>query len=181
MLIKRKLYSQVEEKLFARGKNMRDLGKGNKKLNKSIKREKINKAVEEFIEDYKKSTGITMTKEEARYMVLFDKPSVFEGRSSDFSKGLVGMDNYGSPNKPADINILHNRITRNSGPYKLSSEDLMNVRKLEADNLRQSKKVAKVAKNKKIALGVAGGLAVAGIGAYLAKKHYDKKKSEKKD
>ena len=158
---------------------MRDLGKGNKKLNKSIRREKINKAVEEFIEDYKKSTGNTISKREAEYMVYYNKPSVFEGRGGELAKGLVGIDNYGSPNKPADINILHNRITRNSGPYKLSSEDLMNVRKLEADELRRSKELlAKKNKNKKIALGVAGGLAVAGTGAYLYNKYNKKKKKE---
>jgi hypothetical protein len=49
MKLKRFLYSSFfneEQRMFARGKNMRNLGKGNKKLNKKLTREAIEKTID---------------------------------------------------------------------------------------------------------------------------------------
>jgi hypothetical protein len=171
MIIKRKLYSQVEEKLFARGKNMRDLGKGNKKANKRLKQEKFNKLVQEKL-DESAAKGINLGKREAQFIVKESNPELFG--NGTHAKGLVG----GTSSKTADINTLHARLTRDSGPYKHSTEQLMDYRKAAENELRKRKHLMK---NIKIGAGIVAGTAVLGTGAYLAKKHHNKKKDKKED
>ena len=66
--------------------------------------------------------------------------------------------------------ILNDKVDK---AKKLRSSRLEKVAKLKAKKLR--------ARNLKTAAGIGAGLTLAGTGAYLTKKHFDKKKSEKKD
>ena len=61
-------------------------------------------------------------------------------------------------------------------------EDTKFLKSIDNKSFDELGKYNKTSKNlRKIGVGVGAGLALAGTGAYLAKKHYDKKKSEKKD
>ncbi len=69
-----------------------------------------------------------------------------------------------------NMEILNNRVAK---AKELRSSRLEKVAKLKAKKVR--------ARNAKIGAGIAAGTAVLGTGVHLAKKHYDKKNSEKKD
>lgn len=61
-------------------------------------------------------------------------------------------------------------------------EDTKFLKSIDNKSFDELGKYNKTSKNlRKIGVGVGAGLALAGTGAYLVKKHYDKKKSEKKD
>ena len=189
-----KLFSVVEEEReFARGKNVRNLGKGNKKLNKKLGRKELIDAgagkadsLDEAFIALKSGKRLDdgALKEAAKiYDARFNRKPIGEQFSSALSgrtsrsfdelnyNNLKDKDSFYYRSKLEKLRDLKEK--KQAAIAELRDSRLAKVKELKAKKLR--------ARNFKIAAGIGAGLTLAGTGAYLTKKHYDKKKSEKKD
>ena len=197
MIVKRKLYSFVdEERLFARGKNIRNLGKGNKTLNKKLKRDElINAGKPDVINMLSLDTNTMLNNHKLDVDSVKKGAAIADARlkknadvviSSRVSKLNPSFGNKTNNFDALNYNNLKDKKYRN---YKL--EELRRLKKEKAKEaakqLRESRltkaQQLRDIKNKKIrnAILVGTGAAfVGGAGLYAAKKYKDSKK-EKED
>ena len=109
------------------------------------------------------------------FNIPYSKPAkrLLNESSEDFRNRLLKERNLDKITEE-ELSKLENKIGREL------SNSAEKAKKLRTDRLKKVSKL-KAKKNAKIAAGIGAGLTLAGTGAYLTKKHYDKKKSEKKD
>ena len=237
MIVKRKLYSSLEEKNFGEVKRANKAAKRAKLLKDPISRETIDSIKNDLSSDLEwKNSNIDLDNELRKLTGEGKKKSKIHLSPEELSKaakvkaarhnqrGSIDSLEMITANNKSKIN--YDVLAENSNPeirrmkldhYKRdkrfnkifdisspsstesSAESVIKegkskvaeglskseVEQLRADRLAKVKRLkaikARKVRNAKIGAGIAAGTVAVGTGAYLAKKHYDKKKKEKKE
>lgn len=150
MIIKRKLYSQVEEeeRLYTKTATVKV---------------SVNK-----IKDLKDANTIKKVLREKA-----GKP--FSGNKEEVLAAIRRQRN----NIKSRLSALENSMNHSDQLFNEAKELTTRFNRLEQAGKLRAKKA--FAKNAKIGAGIAAGTAAVGTGVYLAKKHHNKKKNEKKE
>lgn len=235
MIVKRKLYSQVEERVFGEVKRANKAAKRAELLKDPIPRETIDSIKNDLSSDLKrknssidltnklreltkkgkKKSKIQLSPEElseaarvkaARHnqrgsidslkMITADNKSKINydvlARNSNPENRRLELDHYKRGKRLKEILDIPSPSSTKSSAESVIDEGKSKVveglskseaKQLRADRLSKVEKLkaikARKVRNAKIGAGIVAGTAVLGTGAYLAKKHNDKKKNRK--
>ena len=221
MIVKRKLYSSLEEKSFGEVKRANKAAKRAELIKKGLISSEDTKNIKSEIEGTAGNAKIRRMLDESKGKkrhpkvtkeLLDDAARVRNARQQrDINERIIIAGSRGDSKEINFDSLRHNNTKSknrrlldrdikvlskifdlsNEEPIKKQSEESLKIareeaaKKLRTDRLAKAKELKaikarkqKLAKNAKIGGGIAGGLAIVGTGAYLAKKHYDKKKDK---